>query len=291
MLGRVHSPFVPESHMKTGAVARHRRADRAGGFTLVELLVVIGIIALLISILIPVLGRARDQANKTACISNLRQVMLAFMGYANANKDMCPFGSRSDNPGGVDLVEDWVHYRNGINNEKLWSSAIAPYLGGKGEGLRNVLRCPSDNVTNRSNPGQYPYSYVMNMYYEPRPGYFPPEGHPPVRLSTTKRSSEKILLAEENERTINDGFWAPGNYVGTPDPSGNDTNWVVNWDWLSIRHDNSKKEAEPPVAFTGPLINLPNLDKRGNVCFADGHVDYVSRRFAHSPRYLLPRMP
>ena len=277
--------------MKLGRPSRRAaRAPRGFGFTLVELLVVVGIIALLISILIPVLGRARDQANKTACMSNLRQVMLAFMQYANANKDMCPFGARSDNPGNVDIAEDWIHYRQGINNQGLWSSAITPYLGGPGEGLRAILRCPSDNVDNRSNMGQYPYSYTMNMYYEPRPGFFPPEGHPPVRLSTTRRASEKILLAEENERTINDGFWAPGNYSAPPVPGNYEAGWVVNWDWLSIRHDNSKKEAEPPVAFTGPLTNLPNRQRRGNVCFADGHVDYVTRTYAHSPQYLLPRL-
>lgn len=65
---------------------------------------------------------------------------------------------------------------------------------------------------------------------------------------------------------------------------------MVNWDWLSIRHDNSKKEAEPPTPNTGPLTNLPNLQRRGNVCFADGHVDFVPRRVAHSPLQLLPRL-
>jgi prepilin-type processing-associated H-X9-DG protein len=131
----------------------------------------------------------------------------------------------------------------------------------------------------------------MNMYFEPREGYYPQEGGPPIRLGTTRRSSEKILIAEENERTINDGFWAPGNYTGgAPSSSPWEAGWVVNWDWLSIRHDNSQKEAEPAIPFTGPLQNLPNLSRRGMVAFVDGHVDYVSRKFAHSPQYLLPRM-
>ena len=66
------------------------RASRTRGFTLVELLVVIGIIALLIGILLPALNKAREASKAATCLSNLRQINTAFVLFANEHKGFLP---------------------------------------------------------------------------------------------------------------------------------------------------------------------------------------------------------
>lgn len=84
------------------------RATRA--FTLVELLVVIGIIALLISILLPALGRAREAANTVACQSNMRQLVLMTTLYTTENKGTLPHSSRDGVKDPTNSVLTWFQY-------------------------------------------------------------------------------------------------------------------------------------------------------------------------------------
>src|SRR5512140_91937 len=88
---------------------------RRFGFTLVELLVVIGIIALLISILLPSLARARQSAMLLSCQSNFKQVYNAVMFYANDNRGYMPRMADGD------WSEPWL--------EADMAFTLTPYLG------------------------------------------------------------------------------------------------------------------------------------------------------------------
>ncbi len=126
-------------------MSRSTHVRRTRGFTLVELLVVIGIIALLIGILLPTLNRAREQANATKCLSNVRQIALATMLFAQDHHGYMPTCSDDAWAKLADPYKTKFTYRNSGNTGGSvfdWASAIVPYLGQHFADNDNFLQSP-----------------------------------------------------------------------------------------------------------------------------------------------------
>jgi prepilin-type N-terminal cleavage/methylation domain-containing protein/prepilin-type processing-associated H-X9-DG protein len=227
------------------------------GFTLVELLVVISIIALLMAVLLPALAKARTQAKRISCLSGLRQLVTAWMAYAENNDGKIVNGgqppSNSPTPTepywctsfntSADPGFDWswkvfqdysgtLTYEERV--EKLKKGAIYRYCS-------NIksYRCPeADKDMHRT----YIIPESMNASMYPNPGAYHDEGQIIKRLGQIKKSAEMVLFFEE-KRISPDAFMYP--YV----------NPVTQPYWDS---------------------DLPNImhGSGANFGFADGHADY-----------------
>ena len=135
---------------------KNRRAAHGGGFTLIELLIVIAIISILASILFPVFARARENARRASCQSNMKQLGLAFMQYTQDYDERLPLaqhgGSGNDENG-------WIFYDYFQAFKDATPPAYYPERGSIYPYVKStqVYVCPSDTT------GQiYGASYAMN---------------------------------------------------------------------------------------------------------------------------------
>ncbi|MEO6906631.1 MAG: DUF1559 domain-containing protein, partial [Abditibacteriaceae bacterium] len=148
-----------------------RKKLRRRAFTLIELLVVIAIIAILASILFPVFARARENARRASCASNLKQIGIGVMMYTQDYDERFPMYMHRDNepaalvgaqnppttPAGKYEISDCCV----VGHYVSWMDEISPYLKSLA-----IYDCPSrdfpfDDPTDSNNPHPYP-SYQMN---------------------------------------------------------------------------------------------------------------------------------
>jgi prepilin-type N-terminal cleavage/methylation domain-containing protein/prepilin-type processing-associated H-X9-DG protein len=128
------------------------------GFTLIELLVVIAIIAILAAILFPVFTRAREKAQQTTCLSNMKQLDLAFQMYAQDYDETLPgvaFGAAG--PGGQ-AAWPWTVWPGSVDWCGVFTHAVQPYIKNQ-----QLLQCPSDSEGDRWS-GANGISYGYNEY-------------------------------------------------------------------------------------------------------------------------------
>jgi len=126
------------------------------GFTLIELLVVIAIIAILASLLLPVLARAKEKANRTVCLSNLKQWGLALNMYLGDNNQTLPdFSIANSTPGAASgYDQDNIHWTDlaifaaGGYGNSAWFNALPPYVSQKA--LWHYAANPTNFVNGRS---------------------------------------------------------------------------------------------------------------------------------------------
>jgi prepilin-type N-terminal cleavage/methylation domain-containing protein/prepilin-type processing-associated H-X9-DG protein len=178
-----------------------------GAFTLIELLVVIAIIAILAALLLPALSSAKEKANQIRCLSNHKQLVLAWIFYKDDNSGRLVI----DDPWGGTNFPSWVYgsmttVTEATNISLIKGGLLYPYAPNPG-----VFRCPTDKTTHdRSYSMQSQLACYMNGNKYDGQAAMGISGFAPIYLENQMRKPppvQTIVFVDENVSSIDDGFF------------------------------------------------------------------------------------
>lgn len=239
-------------------------------FTLVELLVVIGIIALLIALVIPVAGRAYESSKAVTCLSNLRQIAQAAIGYAAANGKFPP-SHIATRRGATTYFQDWDY-------SYFLGEPPQPGVIWGGGATSAVHRCPSWDGRQYTAAGAAYSGYNYNVSYvggEPQFGFPGEAGYipcKPAKPGVLKDPSRVALFGDaQNNASRNN------TYMRAPTPSPNEVKWLdcaPGASWASAD--------DPSGGGAGRRSGAQGFRhlRKTNVAFADGHAESIEVRYA-----------
>jgi prepilin-type N-terminal cleavage/methylation domain-containing protein/prepilin-type processing-associated H-X9-DG protein len=237
-----------------------KRSHPRSGFTLVELLVVVGIIAVLIAILLPALNRARLRAIAVQCQSNLRQIGIGVTGYSSENRNaalIClPENDPVNNPYGGDSWEVVLVKRNYVGATMVGRIANAQLPNG-------VFRCPTTNFDD--NGQESSASYGLNINLDGPWSHY----NKFYKLNYIKKPSETIYAAE--------AYQILSHLAPIPLPAAYDTDnfWdFVPFGWESY-HIHDPELADYKAGTNYPRRFAHRHFKSTSCLFFDGHVELI----------------